>query len=72
MVMAPNMIMVKLAATNLVRNPARSARLPNDSPMITRKAMIHGNPIFWVKAAMVPSNPKPPNHPNAFVRHEET
>src|SRR6187200_2677539 len=35
-VMASSMITAKLAAVNLVINPAARARLPNDSPMITR------------------------------------
>jgi len=43
--MAPNIIMAGLAAVNLVRNPARSATLPNDSPMIIRNTISHGSPL---------------------------
>jgi hypothetical protein len=31
-----------------------------------RNATIHGTLIFWVKNAIVPSNPNPPYHPKSF------
>jgi hypothetical protein len=33
--------------------PSKKARLPNDSPMMTKSTTIRGIPIFWVKDPMV-------------------
>jgi len=48
-VMAPSMIKVRLAAVNLVRNPASSVRLPSDSPskiVLVRTKVKGASPTF--------------------------
>lgn len=66
MVMAPSMMTISDPALNLVKNPLNRPRLPKNSPMMTRKAMIQGNPNFYVKNPIVPSNPNPPYQPSSF------